>query len=46
MSATGTNPMLSAALPITGAPTITSALVDRIGESRCVLIGEALGARA
>jgi erythromycin esterase-like protein len=41
MSATGTNPTLSAALPITGAPNDYDALVDRIGEARCVLIGEA-----
>jgi erythromycin esterase-like protein len=32
---------LSAALPITGAPTDYDPLVDRVGDARCVLIGEA-----
>src|SRR4051794_4697002 len=41
MSATGTIPTRSAALPITGAPNDYDALVDRIGDARCVLIGEA-----
>jgi erythromycin esterase-like protein len=41
MSATGTNATLSAALAITGAPNDYEELVDRIGDARCVLIGEA-----
>jgi hypothetical protein len=34
-------PTLWDALPITGAPNDYDALVDRIGEARCVLTGEA-----
>jgi erythromycin esterase-like protein len=41
MSAIGTNPTLSAALAITGTPNDYDALADRVGEARCVLIGEA-----
>jgi erythromycin esterase-like protein len=41
MSATGTHAKLSAAMPITGEPTTYDPLVDRIGDARCVLIGEA-----
>lgn len=41
MSAIGTNATLSAALAITGAPNDYEALVDRVGDARCVLIGEA-----
>ncbi|MDX6595031.1 MAG: hypothetical protein QOI72_413 [Solirubrobacterales bacterium] len=41
MSATGTNATLSAALALTGAPNDYDALVDRVGDARCVLIGEA-----
>ncbi len=37
----GTNATLSAALPITGEANDYDALVDRIGDARCVLIGEA-----
>jgi erythromycin esterase-like protein len=41
MSATGTPATLASALAITGAPNDYDALVDRIGDARCVLIGEA-----
>ena len=41
MSATGTDVTLAAALPITGAPNDYDTLVERIGDGRCVLIGEA-----
>jgi erythromycin esterase-like protein len=41
MSTIGPSATLSAALPITGAPNDYEALVDRIGDARCVLIGEA-----
>lgn len=41
MSSIGTDATLSAALRITGVPNDYDRLVDRIGESRCVLIGEA-----
>jgi hypothetical protein len=35
MSPTGTNPTLSAAPPITGAPNDYDALAGRIGKARC-----------
>jgi erythromycin esterase-like protein len=41
MSAIRTDARLSAALPITGAPNDYETLVDRVGDARCVLIGEA-----
>src|SRR4051795_12294033 len=42
MSALGTtSAALAAAVPITGAPNDYDTLVDRIGDARCVLIGEA-----
>jgi erythromycin esterase-like protein len=41
MSATGIHATLSAAVPITDAPNSYEGLVDRIGDARCVLIGEA-----
>jgi erythromycin esterase-like protein len=41
VSAIGTPATLSAALPITGAPNDYDTLVERIGDARCVLIGEA-----
>ena len=41
MSATGLDLTASAALPITGARNDYDSLVDRIGDARCVLIGEA-----
>jgi erythromycin esterase-like protein len=41
MGASATHATLSAALAITGSPNDYDALVDRIGDARCVLIGEA-----
>lgn len=41
MSAVTANAILSAAIPITGEHNAYEALVDRIGDARCVLIGEA-----
>ncbi|MEA2180020.1 MAG: hypothetical protein QOG77_3317 [Solirubrobacteraceae bacterium] len=41
MSAIGIDATLAAALPITGAPNDYDTLVDRVGDGRCVLIGEA-----
>jgi erythromycin esterase-like protein len=41
MTAIGTHPALSAAVPVTGSPNDYDGLVEHIGDARCVLIGEA-----